>query len=85
VGLIAGVELVRDRATNEPFDVSQGIAKRLHQLLLDEGLICRPIFNALAFAPPLIVTKRDVDGIVSMFVKGLVKLTEELSTVSRTA
>jgi L-2,4-diaminobutyrate transaminase len=84
VGLIAGVELVRDRATKEPFDLARGVAKRLHQLLLEEGVICRPIFHALAFSPPLIVTKGDVERIVSMFSKGLGRLTEELS-VTRTA
>ena len=79
IGLIAGVELVEDRGTKRPFDLSRGVAKRLHELLLEEGLICRPIFNTLTFSPPLIITEDDVDQIVSMFDRGLGRLAEELS------
>jgi L-2,4-diaminobutyrate transaminase len=79
MGLIAGVELVEDRGTKKPFDLSRGVARRLHELLLEEGLICRPIFNTLTFSPPLIITEDDVDQIVSMFDKGLGRLAEELS------
>ena len=78
VGLIAGVELVADRGTKRPFDASRTVAKRLHELLLEEGVICRPLFNTLAFSPPLVVTKGDVDEIVSMFARGLERLTDEL-------
>jgi len=78
VGLIAGVELVADRATKERFDPALGVAKRLHALLMEEGLICRPVFDTLAFSPPLMVTESDVDEIVSTFSRGLDRLTEEL-------
>jgi adenosylmethionine-8-amino-7-oxononanoate aminotransferase len=78
VGLIAGVELVRDRANKTSFDPSVQVALRLHELAKEEGLICRPVFNTLAFSPPLVVTKSEVDSIVEMFSAGLNKLTEEL-------
>ena len=80
VGLIAGVELVANRATNESFDPSRGVAKRLHGLLMEEGLICRPLFDTLAFSPPLVVTRTDVDEMVSMFSRGLDRLTGELGS-----
>jgi L-2,4-diaminobutyrate transaminase len=78
VGLIAGIELVEDKPTKKAHDPSLGVARRLHELLMEEGLICRPLFNALAFSPPLILSTTDVDSIVEMFSSGLNKLTEDL-------
>ena len=78
VGLMAGVELVEDRSTKKSFAPSRAVARRLHALLMEEGLICRPVFDTLTFSPPLILTEADVDSIVSMFAKGLERLTREL-------
>ncbi len=78
VGLIAGIELVEDRESKKPFDASVGVARRLHELLMDEGLICRPMFESLGFSPPLVLTMENVDAIVGMFSAGLEKLTKEL-------
>jgi L-2,4-diaminobutyrate transaminase len=80
VGLMAGIELVEDRVGKKPFDLERGVARRLHQLLLEEGLICRPVFNTLTFAPPLVITRDDVDEIVALFAKGLDRLVEELGS-----
>ena len=79
VGLIAAIELVEDRETKRPFDPSVAVARRLHELLMEEGLICRPVFNALALSPPLVLSNQDVDAIVGMFSKGLNRLTKELA------
>ncbi len=54
------------------------VARRLHEFLMEEGLLCRAVFNTLAFSPPLILSKNDVDSIVEMFSEGLAKLTKEL-------
>ncbi len=79
VGLIAGVELVEDKAAKKPFELSRGVARRLHEILMDAGLICRPVFNTLTFSPPLVITRDDVDAVVSTFATGLDRLTDELS------
>ena len=78
VGLIAGIELVEEKESKKPFDASVGVARRLHELLMDEGLICRPMFESLGFSPPLVLAIEDVDSIVAMFSSGLEKLTKEL-------
>lgn len=79
VGLLAGIELVEDKATKRSFDPSVAAARRLHELLMDEGLICRPILNTLAFSPPLIVGKEDVDSMVEMFDRALARLGKKLA------
>ena len=80
VGLIAGIELVQDKESKEPFDPSVAVAGRLHELLMEEGLICRPMFESLGFSPPLVLSMEDVDSMVEMFSRGLNKLSMELAT-----
>lgn len=64
VGMIAAVELVRDKATREP-DID--MAKRATQLCQDNGLLVRNVAGcALALCPPLILTREQVDEIVDI-------------------
>ncbi len=78
VGLIAGVELVQNKESKESFDPSMAVARRLHELLMEEGLICRPMFETLGFSPPLVLSIENVDSIIEMFASGLAELTKEL-------
>jgi adenosylmethionine-8-amino-7-oxononanoate aminotransferase len=78
VGLIAALELVKNKSAKEPFDLKLGLARRCYARLLEEGLICRPILNSLCFSPPLIVNQADVDEIVERFQRGLTKFTDEI-------
>ena len=78
--LIAGVELVQDKASKKSFANGPAVAMRLHKLLLEEGLISRPIVNTMAFSPPLIVTPSDTDEIVARFTRGLERLTTALES-----
>jgi L-2,4-diaminobutyrate transaminase len=77
-GMIAGVELVADRTERRSFDAKQAMAQRLHLRLLEEGLICRPVGQTLAFSPPLIASEADVEEMVSRFGRGLESFAGEL-------
>ena len=69
VGLIAAVELVQNPATKAAFDKSLGVARRAAADALDRGLITRalPHGDALAFSPPLTITRAEVDEVVARF------------------
>ena len=43
IGLMAGLELVADKATNAPFEAEQIVAERIGHIGLEHGLILRPI------------------------------------------
>jgi 4-aminobutyrate--pyruvate transaminase len=61
VGLIGAVELVADRATHRNFDATQKIGPRLAKLCEANGVIGRALAgDALAFSPPLIITKEEI-------------------------
>ena len=71
LGLVAGVELVADKATKAPFDLSQGAGNILTAEINKHGLILRQIGDAQAFAPPLVISEGEIDEMLDRFGKGL--------------
>jgi 4-aminobutyrate---pyruvate transaminase len=68
LGLIAAVELVRDKETKAPFIGTDAVGAFLANRALEHGLIIRPMAgDAIAFSPPLIVTHTQIDDIVERF------------------
>jgi len=64
MGLIAGVELVRDKASKERFEPIGNAGALVMRRAFERGLICRAILDTIAFAPPLCITKSQVDDVV---------------------
>ncbi len=65
LGLVAGVELVEDRATKRSFDVALGAARRVWIEALEHGVIVRPLSgDVLAISPPFVITEQEIDRIV---------------------
>jgi len=71
VGLMAGVELVKDKAAKTPFDPGQGAGNVLNANLYKHGLILRQIGDAMAFSPPLVITEAEIDDMLERFGKAL--------------
>jgi 4-aminobutyrate--pyruvate transaminase len=61
VGLIGGVELVRDKQTKAQFEVKKGVGAKAVSFALQEGLITRAMGDRLAFCPPLIITEAEIE------------------------
>ncbi|MDA8083088.1 MAG: adenosylmethionine--8-amino-7-oxononanoate transaminase [Nitrospiraceae bacterium] len=55
-GLMAGVELVRDKATKEPYAWEEKIGWRVALKALEKGLFIRPLGNIIVLIPPLSIT-----------------------------
>jgi len=60
VGLIAGVELAKDKVTKEAFQPAGSMAGKVVAFAADEGLIVRNVYETVALCPPLIVTEDDI-------------------------
>jgi 4-aminobutyrate aminotransferase len=68
-GLMVGVEFVRDRATKERATTERD---RIVQEMFKRGvLILGAGRNALRFAPPLVITTAQIDGILEVFEEAL--------------
>jgi L-2,4-diaminobutyrate transaminase len=80
VGLLACIELVEDRDERRFFDPERKVGRRFAKACLDEGVIVRPLPDGdmIAFAPPLIVTEKDVDEIVECTKRAFHKICKEL-------
>jgi len=62
VGLIGGIELVKNKSTKESFDVRQGVGPKVVKLAEEEGLICRAVAgDTIALAPPLIINGAEIN------------------------
>jgi len=62
VGLLGGVELVKNKATKESFDIRQGLGPKVVSLAEEEGLICRAVGgDSIAICPPLVIDGAEVN------------------------
>lgn len=73
-GMIAAVELVKNRDTFEPFPVEQRVGHQIFLEGLKREVVLRPLGNVVYFIPPLII---DPDQIQSMITAAY----ESISTV----
>jgi len=80
VGLIAGVELMADKATRTPFAPEQKIGALVQEHCQQAGLIVRAIGDRIAFTPPLIITTEQIDELLAKFRQGLDGAWAELNT-----
>lgn len=71
IGLIAAVELVLDKNSKTAFEKPGQLGAQVAARLMEHGVISRAMLDALAFCPPLIVTRADIDGMVSALRKSL--------------
>ena len=62
-GLLNAIEIVKDKETREPDPARAGA---LADAAMARGLRTRPVANALAFAPPLLINADEVDEIVRL-------------------
>ncbi len=71
VGLIAGIELVKDKASRTRFDpeLKTGIRCRNHAARL--GLIMRAIKDSMVLSPPLIISRSQIDDLTAIVVQAL--------------
>src|SRR5690606_37727750 len=71
VGLMGGCELVRDKATKQPFDAKRAVAAKCMELCQGRGLIVRSVGDVVVVCPPYVVTASDIDEIFDRFAQGL--------------
>ena len=65
IGLLAAVELVKDRHSKEKFAMEGEEVKTLNTLLADRGLLTRAT-HIIFLAPPLCITRTEVDRVVEI-------------------
>ena len=64
VGMVAGVELVRDRDGRKPFATPGKVGKYCLMRAQEHGLIVRNIVDTMSVCPPLIISDAEIDSLV---------------------
>jgi adenosylmethionine-8-amino-7-oxononanoate aminotransferase len=70
-GLIAGVELVRDKPSKEAYRREERIGWRVCRSALAEGVFLRPLGNVVVIMPPLAISHRELDRICAALERGI--------------
>ena len=65
-GMIAAVEIVKNKSTKEPYDWSDRRGIRAYQFGLNNGVLIRPLGNVIYFMPPYIIKKKEIDIVVNV-------------------
>ena len=77
IGLIAGLELVADKATKAQYPPAEKMAFKVASACLAEGLIVRALpGDVVAICPPLIIDEAQIDELVEKLGRGLNRLVE---------
>jgi L-2,4-diaminobutyrate transaminase len=79
-GLLAAIEFAQDPAKRQRFDAERRVGAQLAAACLEEGVIARsmPHGDILGFAPPLIITRDEVDDVVKRVVRAVEKVTRRI-------
>ncbi len=70
-GMIAAVELVRDRATREPFDWRERRGLKVYRHALSRGVLLRPLGNVIYFLPPYCISADEIALMVRVAAEGI--------------
>jgi adenosylmethionine-8-amino-7-oxononanoate aminotransferase len=65
VGLVAGIELVKNWRTREPFDLRERAGIRVCEAMAKHGVLTRPIGNVIVLMPPYCITHAQVKRMVA--------------------
>jgi adenosylmethionine---8-amino-7-oxononanoate aminotransferase len=76
-GLIAGIELVRERATRDPYPVTDRVGRRACQVALRRGVLLRPLGDVIVLWPPLAISQEQLAEIVAAVDCGIVEVSAE--------
>ena len=71
VGLMGALQIVRDKATSQPFDPSLEVGMVCRGHCFGNGLIMRAVGDRMIIAPPLVMTRAQIDEMAGLIRKCL--------------
>lgn len=66
LGLMCGIEYVKDRSTKEVFDGAEGIGPKIHAETMERGMFSRVRGDVYCLAPPIVSSEDTIDQIVEI-------------------
>jgi adenosylmethionine-8-amino-7-oxononanoate aminotransferase len=76
-GFMAGIELVLDRATREPYPLEARIGHRVAREARKRGLLLRPLGHIIVLMPPLSVSPKTLTRMVKIVSRSIAAVTQQ--------
>jgi len=76
-GLMAGIELVKERDTKEPYPAGEKMGWKVCEKALEEGVLIRPLGNVVVLMPPLGIKNEDLKHLMKVTYRSIKEVTEE--------
>ncbi|WNB76541.1 adenosylmethionine--8-amino-7-oxononanoate transaminase [Methylomonas koyamae] len=70
-GMIAAIELVKDKQTREAYPWQQRRGLRVYRHALAQGVLLRPLGNVIYFMPPYVITEQEIALMVDTAWQGI--------------
>ena len=76
-GLMAGIELVRDKRTKEPYRWEERIGIRVIEKAREKGAILRPLGPVVILMPPLAISMDEMNRLLDITYSSILEVTED--------
>jgi adenosylmethionine-8-amino-7-oxononanoate aminotransferase len=76
IGLMAGVELVKDKMTKEPYDWAEKMGWRVAYRARENGVFIRPLGNVVVIMPPLSISEQNLAQLLKVIKDSIISATE---------
>jgi adenosylmethionine-8-amino-7-oxononanoate transaminase len=76
-GLIAAIELVKDKTTKEAYPFEERIGINVCLEARKHGLLIRPLGHIIAIMPPLIISKEEIDRMLDIIYNSIKSVTSK--------
>jgi adenosylmethionine-8-amino-7-oxononanoate aminotransferase len=77
-GLIAGIELVKDKQSKEPYPWEERIGIKVCSKVREYGVILRPLGNVIVLIPPLAINIDELKQLLEATYKAVSSVTKEI-------
>jgi adenosylmethionine-8-amino-7-oxononanoate aminotransferase len=74
-GLMAGVELVKDKKTKEPYDWAEKMGWRVAYHARENGVFIRPLGNVTVIMPPLSISEQNLRRLLEIIKTAIISVT----------
>lgn len=74
-GLMAGVELVKDKGTKEPYPWEEKMGWKVAHLAAENGVFIRPLGNIIVIMPPLSISLRELRRLLKVIKSAVLSVT----------
>lgn len=86
LGLLCGLEFVKNKQTKEPFPLSVGVSAKVIAKAFEKGLLVYPAVggidgiagDAVILAPPLTITSAEIDELIAILKEAVQSVQQEL-------